>query len=261
MILESGFARLEIDPERGGRIASLSIGGLEVLITSGESALHWGCYSMAPWAGRIRNGRFNYEGLEYQLPLRMPPHAIHGTVLDRPVEIESSDKASCRLRVDLGPDWPWPGYVEQSFSLSPAGLHSRLGVHAEDRAFPASIGWHPWLRRRLARGGPAELDFEANVMYERDAFQIPTGALRAPSPGPRDDCFTQVVRGPKLRWPGALEITLRSTLDHWVVFDEPEDAICVEPQSAPPDALNLQPYIVSPGHPLVGDFWLEWTLD
>jgi galactose mutarotase-like enzyme len=36
-----------------------------------------------------------------------------------------------------------------------------------------------------------------------------------------------------------------------VVFDERDDAVCVEPQTHPPDALNLGPAVVVPGSPLV----------
>ena len=68
---------LTVDPTNGGRIASLVIGGHELLITEGHGPIWWGCYPMAPFAGRIRAGRFRFRGRTYELPLTMPPNAIH----------------------------------------------------------------------------------------------------------------------------------------------------------------------------------------
>ena len=137
-------------------------------------------------------------------------------------------------------------------------LQLTLEVHATESPVPASLGWHPWFRRQLARGDAARLDFEAASIFVLDESELPTGELRAPGPGPYDDCFTGVVRDPVLRWPGALEVTLSSDLDHWVVYDALPHAICVEPSSGPPDALNIAPRIVAPGEPLIGRFRLAW---
>ena len=49
-------------------------------------------------------------------------------------------------------------------------------------------------------------------MYRRDAAGIATGELVPPSPGPWDDCFTDLRRPPVLRWPGFLELTDRIRL-------------------------------------------------
>ena len=45
--------------------------------------------------------------------------------------------------------------------------------------------------------------------------------------------------GPLLAWPDGLRLTITSSADHWVVYDESEDGVCVEPQTGPPDAVNL----------------------
>ncbi len=259
VVLESTRARVEVDLDAGGRLASLEVDGLELLVDAGRSALDWGCYPLAPWAGRIRNGVFAFEGEAYSLPRRAPPHAIHGTVFDRGWRLDSRDASACSLSIDLGRDWPWPGRVHQRIELRETELALQLELAAAREVFPASIGWHPWFRRQLARGAPARLAFEAAAVYRRDAQDIPTGETAPPGPGPYDDCFTRLVSAPVLCWPGALEVRLGSSLDHWVVYDEPEHALCVEPWSGPPDALNSAPRRVAPGDPLVGEFRLAWS--
>jgi len=87
------------------------------------------------------------------------------------------------------------------------------------------------------------------------------GASKAPPAGPWDDCCTDPAAPPRLRWPGALALALVSPTDHWVVYDEPAEAICVEPMTGPPDALNIAPRVVEPGHPLVLETRFAWTLE
>lgn len=256
LVLENKNARVVIDPQAGGRISSLAIDGLELLRPRADDPILWGCYPMAPWAGRVRNGEFEFAGNRYQLPLLLPPHAIHGTVFLREWQIESPQKIS----TELGPDWPFRGRAVQSFSLAENALTLQLEVQAEEDAFPCSIGWHPWFMRRLARGAPAELIFDASQMYVRDDAGIAIGKTVVPPPGPWDDCFTGVIKSPLLRWPGALELSLHSNTSHWVVFNECEDAICVEPQTAPPDALNIAPLLVTSQQPLRAEFTIEWRV-
>jgi aldose 1-epimerase len=254
--LEAGDARVTIDPAAGGRIASLEVAGLRLLVSRKDDPLQWGCYPMAPWAGRVREGRFRFNGVSYQLPLSLPPHAIHGTSFDRPWEYEGDG----RLSIDLGDAWPFPGRAVQRVSLDSEGLDLRLEVEAEAEPFPASVGWHPWFLRNLTRGGPAELEFDAESMYQRDPTGIPTGRLLPPPPGPWDDCFTNVVSEPSVNWPGALRVSLSSSATHWVVYNEPEHAVCIEPQTGPPDALNIAQELVSPERPLVAEARIAWVL-
>ena len=79
------------------------------------------------------------------------------------------------------------------------------------------------------------LDLPADRQVERGDDGLPTGRLVDPAPGPWDDCFSLAGR-PVLTWPGAVRATLGGDAAWWVVYTEPEHAVCVEPQTAPPDA-------------------------
>jgi aldose 1-epimerase len=209
---------------------------------------------MAPFAGRVRDGQFRFRGESFQLPLDLPPHAIHGTVYRQPWTIV--DDATIAIR--LGDPWPFPGTVVQRFSLEPDSMRVTMSLRAE-QPMPASIGWHPWFRRRLTESGDdVDLQFDAELMFERDATGIPTGQLVGPTERPWDDCFTGVRADPVVRWGNDLELTIGSSCDCWVVFDQRPDGICVEPQTAPPDALNHEPAIVEPGKPLIATMEWRW---
>jgi aldose 1-epimerase len=250
--LAASSVHVEIDPAAGGRLASFRLHGHELLITNerGEyGPLHWGSYPMVPFAGRIRRGRFTYLEGNYQLPIGLPPHAIHGTCYTRPWAVESDGS----LRIDLGDSWPFGGYAIQRFELTTSAFVSTIEVHNDNRAMPAMVGWHPWFKR------PVALAFAAGKMYQRDSDYIPTGELVPVPQGPWDDTFTAVAAPPKLTWPSGVSITISSTCDHWVVYDEPTHAICVEPQTGAADEFNRTPRrIVEPGNPLIESMTFSW---
>jgi aldose 1-epimerase len=264
LVLHSGGATLTIDATLGARLSSLVIGDHEVLVTEGAGPIWWGCYSMVPFAGRIRDGRFTFAGRIHQLERNLPPHAIHGTVFDRPWRVQSRDPDRATLTVDLGPGWPFAGRVTHSIWLRPGGLDATLTLEA-DEPMPAWLGWHPWFRRRLG-DTRVELDVDAASMYVRGADGLPTGARARPGPRPWDDAFTGLRAAPRLRWPGVLELEMTSTAEIWVVFDERADGVCVEPQTAPPDAINLAqaegsaPPTAEPGRALSASMTMRWSL-
>jgi aldose 1-epimerase len=252
--LSASGVEVVVDLAAGGRIASFVVDGRELLKTSRDGPRDWGSYPMAPYAGRVRDAEFTFGGSLVRLPATLPPHAIHGTVLDRPWHVVDATT----IAIELGPDWPFAGTVVQRFELTADSLTCRMELHA-DEPMPASIGWHPWFVRRIpGTTGELELDFDAGAMYLRDAAGIATGELVPPPPGPWDDCFTDLRRPPVLRWPGFLELTIESDCPDWVIYTSPEDALCVEPQTAPPDALNTDPTVIQPGRPLTAEMTWRW---
>jgi aldose 1-epimerase len=256
--LQAGAVTLVLEPASGGRVSQLVVDGLDLLAHTGAKATRWGSFVMAPWAGRIRAGRFEFNGTTYQLPTdRNPPHAIHGTVLDRPWAVVESSSGSAALECPLGSDWPWPGRVRHRISLAEEQVRFDLEIQASD-PFPASAGWHPWFRRRLARGADVELDLTTSAMFERDGDGIPTGTRVQVPPGPWDDCFDGVRWPVSLHWPGALRLDVGSDARYVVVFDQLAEAVCVEPQTGPPDALTLAPVVVTPDRPLTTTMTWAW---
>lgn len=254
--IASETARAVIDPTAGCRLTSLQVHGHEVLVTEGSDPIMWGSYPMAPWAGRLRDGRFLFAGREYQMPPNLGPHALHGTVFTQNWQRE--DEASYSTRLE--PPWPFSGLVRQRFELADDHFHLTLEVHADDVPMPAACGWHPWFRRRV---GPVEgsIDFEAEFMELRDDAGIPSGERIPPPPGPWDDCFGGLSYPAVVRWPGVLSLEVESSCDYLVVFTEQQDAFCVEPQTAPPNSLNDSPYVVEPGIPLIATTSWSWQED
>jgi aldose 1-epimerase len=255
MTIESEAARLTVAPEDGGRIVGFSVGEWELLVPPAIDHDNFGCFPMAPWAGRIRHGRFTFGGEEYQLPLNKPPHAIHGVARDHPWEVVSDGV----IATELPRPWPFGGHAVQRFAFGPHQLDLTMEVHADEQPMPVACGWHPWWNRFATMGAPLEVDLRSGASYCKDGEDIPTGELGPLPPHPWDDCFTELGAPPvTLRWPGALTLRLATSCPCLVVYDEPAHAICVEPQTAPPDAFNLAPTIREPGGLLVATATWRW---
>ncbi|NLW97043.1 aldose 1-epimerase [Luteimonas wenzhouensis] len=252
-----GALEVDIAARAGGRIAQIRCDGVEQLVGHGEhgaeAAIAWGCYPMVPWCGRIREGRFAFQGREYRLPVNLGDHAIHGVGFLVPWTLHSHGPRHARLELALPQDhrWPFGGTAAQRIEVSGRGLALELSVTAGAQAMPVAIGWHPWFRK------PERMVFEPEAMYPRDSQGIavlPPGPVQ---PGPWDDCF--VNRREVVLYRGGQCIRLASECSDWVVYDAPAFATCVEPQTAPPDAFNLVPgQALQPGETLAARFSLRW---
>lgn len=237
---------------------------------------------MAPWAGRVRHGRFTFLDRAVQLGLNHddssttggatihPPitpgidgdagatdrrHSIHGTTFTLQWTVGEEDTAYLAMHCDLASalGWPFGGRATQIIEVTTNRIRCTLAVEATSEAFPASIGWHPWFAK------PTAVEMEPLARYELDATALPTGRLVRPGEGPWDDCF--VNRSPvHLHYDraAAAVVTITSDCDHLVLYDRPPHATCVEPQSGPPDAPNVRPEVVGIGEQLRRTMTWAW---
>ena len=244
--LNTGRVSATIAPDRGGRLAQLMIDDTPLLVGSDDLGgdpppIGWGSFPMVPWAGRIRHGRFTFEGVEHQLPINLDDHAIHGFGFTSGWETASTDEGSAEIRLSLPTDeaWPFGGTVTQRFETDDSGITTTMEVTATERSFPVSIGWHPWFRK------PTSIGFSPTAMYPRDDDHIALPDVVPVPNGPWDDCFVN-TEPVTLRVDG-IEVRVTSDCDHWVVFDERSYSTCVEPQTGPPDAFNIAVRRLEPG--------------
>ena len=249
--LDAGSNRVQLDPARGGRLASWMIGGQELLVgppSDDDRSIHWGCFLMAPWPGRLANGRFAWRGSQIQLRRTHGRHAIHGLTWNRAWTVDAVAPDRATLSIELPRDeWPMGGRVRQRVSVASDGVRLEAEIEA-DEAMPAALGWHPWF---LRRGDPG-LRVDARS-YQLVQGMIPTGAsapvrgrtdLRA---GPRlgsrrlDLAYLDATSPAVITWPDLeLRIDFEPAPAPLVVYTPP-GSFCVEPLTAPPNAFALPP--------------------
>jgi aldose 1-epimerase len=258
LVLRSGGWQAEVRPEAGGSLAALTLGGVDGLRTMPEgssSPLDAACFPLAPYCNRIRDGRFLFADREIVLPPNFPPerHSIHGLAWQREWRIESQSEAKCVIVDDYdgaGP-WPWAYRTEQRVRLGDKGIAITLVLtNRGDTAMPAGIGLHPYFRRREG----VRVRFAADHVLLSDPECLPSG-VTAPAdhfadfrhgavlpPETVDHCFAG--------WSGeaAIEddlgtIAVTASGAPHLHFFAPADgsALCCEPVSHSPDALNRAP--------------------
>lgn len=249
----SGVA-VDVDVSAGGRLAQIVVGTQPLLRpphTDDRRALDWGCYPMAPWAGRLRGGHFELDGTLHHFAPNFGEHAIHGLVFDREWTIDEQQPTTLTMSCAL--PWALGGSATHRLALAPDHLTCELTVEAGTRPIAAEVGWHPWFLRA------DRLELDTLAMYERGPDHLPTGRTIRPVAPPWDDCF--LATGPANLHYGRSEaprVVVASDCDHWVIFTEPADATCVEPQSGPPDAFNLRPRRLEPGEHLRRWMTISW---
>jgi aldose 1-epimerase len=251
--LTAGPDRAVVDPAAGGRLSSLIAGGRERLVgppadASQRLSTLWGCFPMAPWAGRIADGRLEWEGQSYGLRRNAGGHSLHGVVFDVPWMVMARNEGRVEMTAGDLPGWPFEGVANQRVELAPGRLELRLEVVAGE-PMPAWVGWHPWFRR--PESGDMHVRVIAARILETREGLIPTGRfidvggptdLRdGPALGDRrlDHVYADAKSPATISWPD-LELTMQLEPPlATVVVHTPERGVCVEPQTAWPDALRL----------------------
>lgn len=124
---------------------------------------------LIPWPNRITDGRYEWDGETYQLPLNEPPYAIHGLVRD--AEWDVVGPGAFAYVLEPSPGYPFRLKLHVEYTLDADGLTVRDVVeNVGDRAAPFGVGHHPYIARH------ADEVFGPGV--ERDDAELFGGEIR-----------------------------------------------------------------------------------
>lgn len=248
---------------QAGRITSWIFAGNELMTSVGSDPVEFGCYPMAPWCGRITDNRMPTAESYVEFPETYGPWALHGLVYRNPAHVISHDEKSVVFAHDIGDPWPVASHLTSAWRIDGNRVVSTLTLRTQAGSFPAVIGLHPWFRRNI-NGTSAMWSTECTQQLERGTDHLPTGNVTTLLRDGRsfDDAFFG-ARASEIRWPGLLALHIHNSHDWFVVYDGNPHAVCIEPQTGPPDFARLT-YIaplneVTPDAPLV--MTTQWTLN
>jgi aldose 1-epimerase len=222
---------------------------------------------LVPWPNRLRGGKYEFDGKQYQLGLTEPArgNAIHGLARwARWVPVEVSESA-VTLGIDLVPQtgWLFQVHVEVSYQLDAAtGLTVTLLARNDgtNRA-PFGAGCHPYLSVRNQPLNEVTLTVPAAQRLVVDSAQLPVDAQDVA--GTRydlrdgrklgelrlDDGFAGLVttggrgRAAVRTSAGGAELWFDASFGYLQVFTVDDlahgvPAIAIEPMTCPADAFN-----------------------
>ncbi len=226
-----------------------------------------------PWPGRIGQGRFTFHDRAYALRERNAEgDASHGFVLNRPWQVIASGPSAqggavlvgrfeSHSHPELAAQYPAAFRLDVTFRLRAWTLTVEARTENVGREpLPVGYGLHPYLRAPLdhtisaggciiavpasrrwdLKGGvptgrllPLEEDLAAGVGLEGRQFDdVYTGLLLSRG-------YSRCVLG-DTRERLAVVVEADRQFKEWVVYTPPRPAVCLEPWTCLPNALNLQ---------------------
>jgi aldose 1-epimerase len=250
----------------GAGLRTYSVGGRAVIDGYGADEL---CPSgrgqlLVPWPNRIEDGRYEFGGRSYQLPLDEPErrNAIHG--LTRWSEWAVADRAADRVAFEHVL-YPRPGYpfalaLRVEYSLSDEGLAVRTeATNVGSESAPYGAGSHPYLAVDHDVVDEVELGVPAATVLFANEREIPIGSGSVEDEGldfrePRaigstklDHCFTDLERegdGRATVRVGTTILWADESYPYLMIFtgdglpDVERRSIAVEPMTCAPNAFR-----------------------
>lgn len=267
ILLAAGDWECIVRPEVGGCLAALRRGAIDILRpmpAASSEPLDSACFPLVPFCNRIAESRFCFGDRCITLRPNHPPepHALHGGGWHSRWDLAASDASSARVIHchDGLSGWPWAYRSEQDIRLDCDGLDIALQMtNLSAEAAPCGLGLHPYFRR----SGMNTVRFTARSLLLSDPGLLPTGAevpadtLAAWSAGAALPATT--VDHCHAGWNGKAairdqlgETRLSASNAAYLHVYAPADgsALCLEPVSHRPDALNSCPadmIVLQPG--------------
>jgi aldose 1-epimerase len=256
--LRAGQLAVDLAPSIGGSIASFRIDGIDVMRPLSDADRRAGnvlgvaSFPMIPFANRIGNNAFEFEGRRYRFEANNPPeiYHVHGTGWHRPWVAGQAGPESAVLRLEVSEPAAYSYAAEQRFTLTKAGLELVTTVtNTGERTMPFGFGHHPWFDR----------DADAMVQFGARTFHLnePEGMIGQRIALPPEMSFETPQPLPKYwrctdygGWDGSATITFPrrgagitvrggAPYHHIMLYADPARSVfCVEPQTNASGAFN-----------------------
>ena len=169
--------------EVGGGVREYTVGEREVLDPYAREAMCDGGHGapLIPWPNRLRDGRYSFDGSDFQLELSEPTkhNAIHGLLRWRSWQASErqSDHVVMSTQLHPLPGYPFALEVQIDYSLGDDGLTVRTSArNLGERACPFGAGQHPYLSPGTASIDECSLEVPAETRILTDAERsLPCG--------------------------------------------------------------------------------------
>jgi aldose 1-epimerase len=255
----------------GARLESWSIDGRE-LLADGE----FGGKVLAPWPGRLRDGRYRFDGAEHRTPMteRERRNALHGLTTERRWREIRSSSRRLTLAYDLRPEhgYPFSLALEAEYELAARRVVVTLrATNVGSTPAPFGAGLHPYLKGDV-------LELPARVVLPVDDRLLPAGdpapvagteldfrRARAIAAQRIDRCFGELDRdGDGIARvaldgdAGRVEVWMDASFAFVQIYTNAA-GVAIEPMTCAPDAFNSGDGLVvlSPGNTFTGRCGLE----
>jgi galactose mutarotase-like enzyme len=268
LVDESRQSQVTIAPARGALVTSFSVAGRELMyldpatLNDGTKNVRGGVPVLFPTPGKLENDRWKWGEQSGELKQ-------HGFARNLPFALTKADAAQAEAVLTLESSsatlaaYPWEFRFELTFRLDGAKLS--ILSHVENRSasvMPCAVGYHPYFL--AADKSRTKVDIRATRVFDNvtkaygpftgfdlSAPEVDLHLLDCPEPSGALD-FAD----------GRLELRGSSDFSTWVVWTlAGKDYVCLEPWTAPGNALNTRDHLteLQPGASQSSSFEMEWV--
>lgn len=256
----------------GAALRTLQVDGVDVIEPHPETSTppFGNGTVLVPWPNRVRDGKWQLDGIDQQLVLTEPArlNALHGLLTYAPYTQVERTESSVTLAATIYPQAGWPFLLDTTvtYELTDDGIRVTHGAsNPGDVEAPFAVGTHPFFRIGDVRTEDLTLTVLADSVIDVDERLNPTGEV-PPVDGTKydlregrrlggvilDTAFADVhaedgatawLEAPDGRrvsllqdpaeWPWMQVFTTRL----WPRHDGRGLAVAIEPMTAPPNAL------------------------
>lgn len=174
--------------EVGAALRLYSVGGRDVVVPFGESEIAPAFHGavLLPWPNRLRDGKYAFDGVTYQVPITEPDRqvALHGLVCwERWSVVERAMfRVTSQLRLVPTPGYPFALCSQITHELKADGLEVTVTTtNVGDNDAPYGIGFHPWLSPGKGSLDECILSLDADSWVRLDDRMLPIGQESVPA--------------------------------------------------------------------------------
>jgi aldose 1-epimerase len=169
--------------EVGGGVREYEVSGRPVLDPYPLEAICDGAHGapLIPWPNRLADGRYSFDGVDYQVALTEPTkgNAIHGFLRWRSWQAMERAPERVVMGTTIHPleGYPFALEVSVAYELGEAGLTvTTTATNVAERACPYACGQHPYLSPGAGPIDECSLELDARTRILTDSErQLPTG--------------------------------------------------------------------------------------
>lgn len=140
--------------------------------------------ALAPFANRIKDGKYQFEGENFQLPINRPSenNALHGFLYKKSFQVTEMKRGMNDCEIELlfkaDEEVGFPFKYNQTINYKWNGYDNLIITatveNTSDKNMPYFFGWHPYFKLSESVND-STLQFEAMHKIEVDSQKIPTG--------------------------------------------------------------------------------------
>ncbi len=250
-----------------------------------QASRHYASALLFPFPSRIPDGKFSFEGNDYQLPINEPArgNAIHGFVNDAVFEVVNqttlNDSAILSLLYKYDGSlsgYPFPFDLTITYILMPGVMGVDFEVKNTGKSnLPAAFGWHPYFKFDGVSVDDLTISIPSTTTITFDEAMIPTGQMAFENSGiislkdkVLDNCFVvdssqELVTTRLIDTKNNLCLSISQDVERfpYLVIYTPDsrDRVAIEPLTSNVNALNTGEglMVVKPKQIIDGSIWVN----